>query len=215
MRGRSPGWAVASLAIIGALSGCGGGALAGQSSASATASAPAATQTPVVVTQTVVVTDTVTVTVSAGASSASSTAASPATTSETSTSETTASEATTFTPHATPTSQPGGLPVADASQVVLAFLGSLEKNPSGSSSIQYLSQQLKAQVQGGRPIPSLLGVQNIYRAYHADAAVSRGGGRAATVRVTLTYASGPVQRLFTLVPEDGAWKIDDIAESNA
>ena len=79
----------------------------------------------------------------------------------------------------------------------------------------FLSSRLQAQIQGGRPVSTLLNVTGVYSQYHADAAISRGGGRAATVRVSLTYASGLVQRLVTLIPEGGAWRIDDIADSSA
>jgi hypothetical protein len=119
------------------------------------------------------------------------------------------------TAHATPTSMPGALAVTDASNVTLAFLGALEKNPSGASSLQYLSPRLQAIVQSGHSVASIVGIQNMYTRYHADAAISRGGGRAATVQATLTIGSGPVQRLFTLIPEGGVWRIDDIANNSA
>ena len=191
------------------------------SSAESTSTAPAPTPAPTVltetVTQTVVVVSTVTVTISPSATDSSASASSAGTSSA---SSSTSSSAPTPTaapePHATPTTGPGALSPAAASDVVLAFLGALEKDPSGASSVQYLSQRLQAQLQqSGKPVVSLLGVQNMYSAYRADAAISRGGGRAATVRATLTYGAGPVQRLFTLVPEGGAWKIEDIADTNA
>ncbi|MGI8916902.1 MAG: hypothetical protein ACR2JY_24545 [Chloroflexota bacterium] len=208
------------------LAGCGGAGSfnAGTSATAVPSPAVAQTTNAVVATRTVVITSTifVTATVGSGTASTSSTAststtapttASPTVTAVTSSVST--SSVATSTAHATPTAEPGSLPVADAGTVTLAFLAALEKDPSGATSLPYLSSRLQAMVRGGHPVASIVGIQNMYTRYHADTPISRGGGRAATVRVTLTFAAGPIDRLVTLIPEGGAWRIDDIADSSA
>lgn len=220
MRIQRAGITAISLFLSVAVTGC---AAAGrvngqQTGASATASVSGQVATTVVLTRTVVVTRTVFATVGSAASATGSVAT--LTTSAVAPTTTTATLTTTAavvspTAHATPTSMPGALAVTDASNVTLAFLAALEKDPSGGASVQYLSPRLQAVVKAGHSVASIVGIQSMYTHYHADAAVSRGGGRAATVRATLTYASGPIQRLFTLIPEGGIWRIDDIANNSA
>lgn len=214
------GRALVTLGLAIALAGCGaaGSINAEVTSSAATASAAAPQTGTVVITRTVVVTSTVFQTVTVGtiaapAPTTSSTSSTEATTSVT-TSAVTSTESTP-TAHKTPTPEPNSLPVAGAADVTLAFLAALEKDPSGKSSLQYLSTRLQGMVQSGHSVASIVGIQNMYSHYQAAAAVSRGGGRAATVNITLTYASGPVMRIVTLIPEGGAWRIDDISPTSA
>ena len=213
------GRALVTLGLTIALAGCGaaGSINAQVTSGAATASAAAPQTGTVVVTRTVVVTSTVFETVSVGTIAAPAPTTSGTATTETTAATTSAVTSTESTPtaHKTPTPEPNSLPVADAANVTLAFLAALEKDPSGKSSLQYLSTRLQGVVESGHSIASIIGVQNMYTHYQAAAAVSRGGGRAATVNVTLTYASGPVMRIVTLIPEGGAWRIDDIAATSA
>jgi hypothetical protein len=221
---RNVGWAAAAFLLLTVLAGCGAAGTINtqQTGVSASVSAAAQSDVTIVVTRTVVVTSTVFATVSVGTSSATGTAALGTATSLTSsntatllTSSSTTAVSPSHAAHVTPTPAPGGLAIGDAATVTLAFLGALQKDPSGASSLPYLSTRLQAIVKSGHTIASLIGMQTMYTLYHADAAISRGGGRAATVLTTLTYGSGPIQRLFTLVPEAGAWHIDDIAATGA
>jgi hypothetical protein len=223
MEPRNVGRTLAGVGLVATLAGCGAtGAVTGQLTG-ASSGVPAATTSAVTVTvtQTVVVTSTVLATVTSSSTASptiptagptTSTAASRSTTLVTSSS---AASPSTPAAHATPTSAPGGLAVTAATQVTLAFFGALRQDPSGATSMKYLSSHLQDAVRGGHSIASIVGIQNMYSGYQAGPAISRGGGRAATVRVTLDYAAGPTQRLVTLIPEDGAWHIDDIADSSA
>jgi hypothetical protein len=206
------GRAGAALLLSTILAGCGAAGAINAQQSGVNDSVGAATQSAVtvVITRTVVVTSTVFATVSVGTSSQSGTTARETASALTSTAVTSSHPV-----HVTPTPVPGGLPIGDAATVTLAFLGALEKDQSGASSLKYLSTRLQAIIQSGHSIASLIGVPGMYTRYHADAAISRGGGRAATVVTTLTYSSGPVQRLFTLIPEAGTWHIDDIADTSA
>lgn len=188
-----------------------------QTRASVTAAVSGQVATTVVITRTVVVTTTIFARASTGSSAPPVTSAATTTATQAPTTTSAVSTTAIVSPaaHATPTSMPGALAAADASTVTLAFLGALEKDPSGASSLQYLSPRLQAVVKSGHSVASIVGIQNMYTRYHADAAVSRGGGRAATVQATLTVGSGPIQRLFTLIPEGGVWRIDDIANNSA
>lgn len=214
------GRVLVTLGLAIALAGCGaaGSVNAQLTSSAATASAAAPQTSTVVITRTVLVTSTVFATVTVGSSETSvtaSTSTAPSTATTAVTSAVTSSTESTPTAHKTPTPEPNSLPVAGAANVTLAFLAALEKDPSGASSLQYLSTRLQGVVQSGHSVASIVGIQNMYSHYQAEAAVSRGGGRAATVNITLTYASGPVMRIVTLIPEGGAWRIDDISPTSA
>lgn len=206
--------AAAGIAALLTITSCAaGGAISQQSPpGSVTGTASAAAPSTVIVTQTVVSITTVTAAPSGSSVSAASAASVTPTPANASAS---ATESSTLAPHVTPTALAGGLATGQADTVVLDFLGALERDSSGKAAMPYLSSRLQAQLQGGRPVSSLLNVQGKFSQYHADAAVSRGGGRAATVRITLTLPTGSVQRLVTLIPESGAWRIDDIANSSA
>jgi len=213
------GMAALSLFLSVAVAGCAaaGSVNSQQTGASGSVAVSSQVATTVVITRTVVVTTTIFATTS-GSSTTPTISAATATTTQEPVATTSAVTTTTVmspTAHATPTSMPGALAVTDASSVTLAFLAALEKDPSGASSLQYLSPRLQAVVKGGHSVTSLVGIQNMYTRYHADAAISRGGGRAATVQATLTLGSGTVQRLVTLIPESGVWRIDDIANNGA
>lgn len=225
----------ASFLLVTILSSCGavGAVNTQQSGVSASNAAATQTEVTVVVTRTVLVTSTVFATVSVGTSVTPATTAPGAATALTSTTEpsnhpigltptagaatalTSTAESSSHSVHVTPTPAPSGLAIGDAANVTLAFLDTLYKDHSGASSMPYLSTRLQAIVRGGHSISSLIGVPGMYLRYQADAAISRGGGRAATVVATLTYSSGPVQRLITLIPEAGSWRIDDIADNSA
>ena len=200
----------ACLMLVTILSGCGAAGAVNSTQSGVSGSITSATQTDVtvVVTRTVVVTSTVFATVSVGTNVTTATSALATATAVTST-----AASSSHAVHVTPTPVPGGLAIGDAANVTLAFLDALLKDHSGASSVPYLSSRLQAIERGGHSISSLIGVPGVYLRYHADPAISRGGGRAATVVATLTYASGPVQRLITLIPESGSWHIDDIAAS--
>ncbi len=103
-----------------------------------------------------------------------------------------------------------GVTLTDPGQVTHDFLISLLKDPSGNSSLKYLSLRRAAEVQSGVNILALLGVQSLYKSFTYEIIVMNAGGRS-TIRVTLDYDAGAQVRTFTLIQEGGGWRIDAIA----
>jgi hypothetical protein len=88
------------------------------------------------------------------------------------------------------------------------FLNSLLRDPSGASSLVYLSQRLRTDITNNWVLPTGLGVQPGYNSFivvqigKTDDSV--------LVQATMTYESGASVRNFTLIPEGGNWRIDRI-----
>jgi hypothetical protein len=97
----------------------------------------------------------------------------------------------------------------DPDQVVSDFLTALQQDPSGKSSLVYLSQSLGAYVESGHSLTETLVVESMYRSFGIGAIYYDRGGMLATVETALNYAS-PIERSFVLVNESGAWHINTI-----
>ncbi len=101
--------------------------------------------------------------------------------------------------------------VDDPAQAAHEFLISLLKDPSGESSLNYLSRRLVAELQGGRTVYSILGIESAYDSFSYEVIAPDAGG-VATIRVTLDYSQevGAQVRTLTLIRENG-WRIDAVA----
>jgi len=92
-------------------------------------------------------------------------------------------------------------------QVVSDFLTTLEKDPSGNSSLSELSQFLSAEVQSGHPLPGLLGIENAYRSFGIRNVTINEAGNRVRVDAGLNYVS-PVNRSFILTQDSyNNWQI--------
>jgi hypothetical protein len=107
----------------------------------------------------------------------------------------------------TPATEPA--PLNDPAQLVRDFLASLQDDPSGKSSLPYLSQALQADVQSGHPLATILGIEDMYPSFGVSSVQTNDAGDRATVEVTLNYAR-PIQRVFVLIQEEDVWRIDTI-----
>lgn len=96
----------------------------------------------------------------------------------------------------------------DPTEVSVQFLGSLLRGESGA---QYLSEKLQAELESGRTALSLLEVSDIFGSYYVFwLSVTEEGHMA--VQAELNYADDLViKRVFTLINQDGEWRIDAIA----
>ena len=105
-----------------------------------------------------------------------------------------------------------GTPAAatDPKAAVDGFLSSLQTQPDGSASRQYLSSLLQLRLDSGKPIAGIVGIQNMYQSFQTEAPVMNDAGTGATVRATLNYASGPVVKIFSLNNDGGNWVINVI-----
>ena len=112
----------------------------------------------------------------------------------------------TATAAATATSAPNQ---AEAMAVVDAFLAALQGDPSGQTSLDYLSSDLQAEVSGGKPVAALVGVQNLIPAYSLSQTDGGGAGSETVVVATLDYSS-PYRLAFYLIQENGVWQISRI-----
>lgn len=97
----------------------------------------------------------------------------------------------------------------DPARTVQEFLSSLQYDPSGASSVRFLSQNLASSVKAGRPVPGLLGTQNLYHSFDVSESAS-GAATTATITATLNFGSGSAKRIFTLARDQNVWKITGI-----
>jgi hypothetical protein len=104
---------------------------------------------------------------------------------------------------------PGRKMTLDPSQVVEKFLTEVQKDYTGSASSSYLSQVLRADVDSGHLLPTILGIQDAYRSFGVSDPQYSPDQRYAIVQATLNYVS-PIERDFQLVRENGVWKINAI-----
>lgn len=109
-------------------------------------------------------------------------------------------------PSAAPT--PGG-DTALAMQVVEKFVSLYSADPTGNSSLKYLSRNLQSQVQRGTPVPLLMGVQNPIPSFNLDPVVPNPNPDTIVIRVRLNYATR-IEKIFTLIREDGSWRLNQI-----
>lgn len=96
---------------------------------------------------------------------------------------------------------------SDATKVVSNFLTALKADPSGQSSMDYLSSTLQADIQKGDLLPNLLGIQNTYSNFGISSSQLIPGTGHVLVEAGLNYVS-PVERAFVLIKENGTWKIN-------
>ncbi len=98
-----------------------------------------------------------------------------------------------------------------ALSVVHAFLATLKDDPTGSASVKYLSRDLRMAVAKGRPVAVLLGTQSPGVPFTIDDSSTTTDRHTAVVSATLDYADiGQDAKAFTLVLQDGGWRIIDI-----
>lgn len=114
--------------------------------------------------------------------------------------------ATAVPPTATAENNTTSQPAADT---VSQFLQSLLDDPSGASSLDYLSEPLRADVESGHSLTTLLGVDNLYRSFGVDTPQMDTNTGQALVGAGLNYVS-PVKRDFALTDETGSWLINTI-----
>ena len=107
-------------------------------------------------------------------------------------------------------------PVVDASSPVISdslktsvdFLYSLLRDPTGTSSVPYLSQRLRADIENNWALPTGLGIQPGYNSFEVILLSKTEDN--VMIQATLTYESGASLRNFTLIKENDHWRIDQI-----
>jgi hypothetical protein len=96
---------------------------------------------------------------------------------------------------------------SEATKVVSDFLTTLQADPSGKSSMDYLSNTLQADIQMGNLLPNLLGIQNTYSSFGISSSQEIPGTGQILVEAGLNYVS-PIKRAFVLINENDTWKIN-------
>ena len=99
-----------------------------------------------------------------------------------------------------------------AADTVSQFLQSLQNDSSGTSSLDYLSDPLRADVESGNLVTTLLGIDNIdnmYRSFGVDTVEVDTARGQAIVEAGLNYGS-PIKRDFVLTEENGNWLINTL-----
>lgn len=98
---------------------------------------------------------------------------------------------------------------AAAEQVLKDFLNSLAADPSGITSVRYLSRRLRLMVESGTPVPVLLKLHKTLPSFSVSAIDANTDPDDASFMVKLNYAP-PVERVITLLVEDETWHVDEI-----
>jgi hypothetical protein len=96
----------------------------------------------------------------------------------------------------------------DPIQASIDFLYSLLRDPSGTSSVPFLSQRLRAEISANWVLPTGLGIQPGYNAFEV-VVISRDDATT-VLQATLTYESGASMRTLTLIKEGENWRIDKV-----
>jgi hypothetical protein len=107
--------------------------------------------------------------------------------------------------------------------MVSNFLTALQSDPSGKSSMAYLSQDLQANVPSGNPVPQLLGIEGTSRSFGISGTHLEDASNYDLVEVGLNVAPdlnqsgdwlvGANGRTFYLTQTPGGWLIAQIAKS--
>ena len=92
--------------------------------------------------------------------------------------------------------------------VSVDFLTSLLRDPSGTGSIAFLSQRLRTEISTNWVLPTGLGIQPGYSSF--EVALLASSESNAVIQATMTYESGASTRNFTMIRENGTWKIDKV-----
>jgi hypothetical protein len=107
-------------------------------------------------------------------------------------------------------------PVVDASSPMISdslktsvdFLYSLLRDPSGTSSLTYLSQRLQEDIANNWALPTGLGIQPGYNSF--EVVLLSKTDNSVLIQATLMYESGDSLRDLTLIKEGDVWRIDQI-----
>ena len=103
---------------------------------------------------------------------------------------------------------PSWIPLMVSSIRVRLVFSSWLRNESGTDSIGYLSQPRQAEIEAGRTLDEVLGIQPGYRTFDV-AWINTRNGRS-QLQVTLKYAENQHQFKLNMVQENSAWVIDAI-----
>jgi hypothetical protein len=98
--------------------------------------------------------------------------------------------------------------VSDSIKTSVDFLYSLLRDPTGASSVTYLSQRLRADIENNWALPTGLGVQPGYNSFEVILLTKTDD--TVSIQATLTYESGASLRNFILINEGDHWRIDQI-----
>ncbi|MCL5999355.1 MAG: hypothetical protein M1546_25320 [Chloroflexi bacterium] len=93
-------------------------------------------------------------------------------------------------------------------QASIDFLYSLLRDPSGASSVSYLSQRLRTEISDNWALPTGLGIQPGYNSFQV--VMVGKSEESVTLQATLTYESGASIRTLTMVKEGENWRVDKV-----
>jgi hypothetical protein len=93
-------------------------------------------------------------------------------------------------------------------QTSIDFLYSLLRDPSGASSVAYLSQRLRTEISNNWALPTGLGIQPGYTSF--EVVMLNKADDKVVMQATLTYESGASVRDLTLTKEGNNWRIDQV-----
>lgn len=96
--------------------------------------------------------------------------------------------------------------------VSIDFLYSLLRDPSGNSSVVYLSDRLRTEITNNWALPTGLGVQPGYSSFEVVFLSKSEDG--VVIKATLTYESGASIRDLTLVKVGDTWRIDKVVSGS-
>ena len=93
-------------------------------------------------------------------------------------------------------------------QASIDFLYALLRDPSGASSVPYLSERLRTEISNNWALPTGLGIQPGYNSFQV---VMVGKNEESVIlQATLTYESGASIRTLTMVKEAENWRVDKV-----
>ncbi len=105
------------------------------------------------------------------------------------------------------TATPAPSPEEAAANTVNQFLQTFANDPNGNSSFVYMGDDLRAEIESGNPLASILGLETTYLSFGVTPIQAENG--TAVVEATLNEVS-PITRDFLLSETDGQWLIDTI-----
>ncbi|HEY3342144.1 MAG TPA: hypothetical protein VGK81_09010 [Anaerolineae bacterium] len=114
----------------------------------------------------------------------------------------------TLTGTSTPNVNASSSVVSDSIQTSVDFLYSLLRDPTGTGSVTYLSQRLRADIENNWALPTGLGIQPGYNSF--EVVLLSKTDTSVLIQATLTYESGASLRNFMLIKEGDHWRIDQI-----
>lgn len=97
---------------------------------------------------------------------------------------------------------------ADAIQTAIDFLTSLLRDPTGQSSVAFLSERLRSEITSDWVLPTGIGIQPGFISFEVVLVSNKDD--VAQIQATLSYEMGASVRDFALVVEDGKWRIDNV-----